>query len=70
MSFRITGQDGLLAVIKCFIFTHKQCMDYLMLEQFVRVIYIPIYDEKLISINLVFATVDRYVTGAPGCPLA
>lgn len=30
----------------------------------------PFSDEKIISMNLVFATVDRNVTGAPGCPLA
>lgn len=40
----------------------------LILEQFV--VYLPISDEKLISMNLLFATVDRNVTGAPGCPLA
>lgn len=34
------------------------------------VIYLPISDENWISMNLVFATGDRNVTGAPGCPLA
>lgn len=33
-------------------------------------IYLPISDEKLISMNLAFATMDRNVTGAPGRPLA